>query len=414
MEGVPTHAFLTELNGFLNACSASVHCNLGNGTVGYLIITAQPAAFAIACPTNFIRPVNPGMLTLPDPAPAAAVIGTLTRQHAEDLRVFNEFNCVDKACKKVLAGLVPDAYFRSFKNKYTGYANVTCLTILTHLWETYGALQDYEVQENDAKMKSAITAETIFEDFVEQIETSVAAVATQVPYTPAQIVSIAFTLVEKAGIYYDGVKEWRRKSAAEKTWDAFKVFFAREFREVRTLPRTSAAEGYAAYCGQMGFANAAMIEELQQQQTNALANLATATAADRATVHELSSSNTALTAELRAATRTIATLQNKLASCSCAETGRGQQAPPTGPPRYQRPSTGAPRRQQGNGIGNRGQQGDTNRDMTPLNPEGYCWSHGYRVSMTHNGYSCTNRLPGHQCAATRADPMGGSTKNKPE
>ena len=40
----------------------------------------------------------------------------------------------------------------------------------------------------------------------EQIETAVDAVATQVPYTRQQIVSIAFTIVENAWIYYDGVK----------------------------------------------------------------------------------------------------------------------------------------------------------------------------------------------------------------
>ena len=49
-------------------------------------------------------------------------------------------------------------------------------------------------------MKTAITAETLFEDFVEQIETAVDAVATPVPYSRQQIVSIAFTLVENAGI----------------------------------------------------------------------------------------------------------------------------------------------------------------------------------------------------------------------
>ena len=52
-------------------------------------------------------------------------------------------------------------------------------------------------------------AKTLFEDFVEQIETAVDAVSTQVPYTRQQIVSIAFKMVENAGIYYDSVKEWR-------------------------------------------------------------------------------------------------------------------------------------------------------------------------------------------------------------
>ena len=51
-----------------------------------------------------------------------------------------------------------------------------------------------------------ITAETLFEDFVEQIEVLVDAVATQVMYTPEQIVIISFTLVDKSGLYYDGAK----------------------------------------------------------------------------------------------------------------------------------------------------------------------------------------------------------------
>ena len=144
--------------------------------------------------------------------------------------MFNEYHSVDRACKKVLCTLIPEAYFRSFKNKYTGYANVQCLEILSHLWSTYGVLQDYEVQENDVKMKTAISAEILFKDFFEKIETAVDAVATQVPYSRHQIGSIAFTLVENAGIYYYGVKEWRQKDTADKTWEAFKTFFAREFR----------------------------------------------------------------------------------------------------------------------------------------------------------------------------------------
>ena len=175
------------------------------------MLTAQPASFTIASPTSFVRPVNPGVLVPSEPAPSAAVIGTLTRQHTENMRVFNDYYSVDKACKKVLFTLIPEAYFRSFKNKYTRYANVKCLNILTHLWTTYGILQDFEVQENDVRKKQPISAETLFEEFVEKIETAVDTVATQVPYTRQQIVSIAFTMVEIAMIYYDGVKEWRQK-----------------------------------------------------------------------------------------------------------------------------------------------------------------------------------------------------------
>ena len=120
LEGVPTHTYMTEVNGFMNACAASVNCYIGIGTVGYLVLTAQPASFKIMSPTSFVKPVNPGVLVLAEPAPSADVIGTLTRQHTEDIRVFNKYHSVDKACKKVLFTLVPEAYFRSSKNKYTG------------------------------------------------------------------------------------------------------------------------------------------------------------------------------------------------------------------------------------------------------------------------------------------------------
>ena len=70
--------------------------------------------------------------------------------------------------------------------------------------------------------------------------------------------SIDFTIVENYGIYYDGVKEWHQKDKADKTWEAFKTFFARESIEIRIQPRTSALEG----CGTTtnlrgGHANAA-------------------------------------------------------------------------------------------------------------------------------------------------------------
>ena len=85
LEGVPTHTYMMEVNDFLNACASSVHCILGNGTIGYLVLTAQPALFTIASPTSFFKPVNPGVLVLADLATSAAVIETLTRPHTETM-----------------------------------------------------------------------------------------------------------------------------------------------------------------------------------------------------------------------------------------------------------------------------------------------------------------------------------------
>ena len=245
-------------------------------------------------------------------------------------------------------------------------------------------------------MKQPITAKTLFEEFIEQIETVVDTVATQVPYTRQHIVSIAFTTVENAGIYYNGVKESHQKDTADKMWEAFKNFFAREFRDIRVQPRTSVSEGYGANCMRGEHANAAERDNMQQHQAEALVNLATMTAADRQAVTMLSSSNATLTQELRTATAKIATLQQRLSSCACATI----------------PWTGARGQQQKQAS--QQLQHNPGRDTTPMDPNGYCWSHDYHISMGYNGASCYNTLPGHQRASTRADPMGGSTKNKPE
>ena len=124
-------------------------------------------------------------------------------------------------------------------------------------------------------------------------------------------------------------------------------------------------------------ANAAVMEDIQHQQAEALANLATATEAERQAVTALIISNATLTNELRAETATIATLQQHLSIFSCTTTpqtgARGHQCQQTSQQRQYIPV----------------------RDMTPLDPNGYSWSHGYCISMGHNGSSCYNTLTGH-------------------
>ena len=101
LEGPPTHTYLRNLDGYLNAYAALVHSNLGNGKVRYLIFTAQPDTFLLVCTTPFIHPTNPGVtLILPNPALIFVVIGMLKRAYTKNLCLFNEYNSVNKSCKK--------------------------------------------------------------------------------------------------------------------------------------------------------------------------------------------------------------------------------------------------------------------------------------------------------------------------
>ena len=116
LQGPPNLEYLTELNNYLNSCSASVHSNLGCGTLGHLPLTAPSTVYALPSATKLVVPTNPGStVQLATPAPAAAVISYLTREHAENRRVWKTYTDTDKVCKQKLLSLVPEVYYRTLK-----------------------------------------------------------------------------------------------------------------------------------------------------------------------------------------------------------------------------------------------------------------------------------------------------------
>ena len=244
LESIPTYDYLTELNAYLNACSSSVHSNLGCGTLGYLALTASPTVFALQCATPFVEPVHPGaIVTITDPPPTAAVIGVITREHTEALRVFNEYKNVDKACKKVITNICPEIYYKTLKNRYTGYTGSSTLQILTHLWTEYGEISEDDVRANDSALKREITGETHFEELVAQVEDHQEAVAVQNPYTAAQILSIAYNLVKDTGFTTKVVKSGKDGQLMKKHGPNSNCFFLENLKKIGNRKRKRRQEG---------------------------------------------------------------------------------------------------------------------------------------------------------------------------
>ena len=91
LESIPTYDYLTKLNSYLNIYLSSIYSNLGCGTLGYLALTASPIVFTLQCAVAFVQPVHPGaIVTIPDPVPTIEMVGIITREHTELLRVFDE------------------------------------------------------------------------------------------------------------------------------------------------------------------------------------------------------------------------------------------------------------------------------------------------------------------------------------
>ena len=47
-----------------------------------------------------------------------------------------------------------------------------------------------------------------------------------------------------------------------------------------------------------------------------------------------------------------------------------------------------------------------------LDPTGYCWTHGFRVTKRHSSQTCSIPAAGHQSMATRKNILGGSGAGK--
>ena len=148
--------------------------------------------------------------------------------------------------------------------------------------------------------------------------------------------------------------------------------------------------------------NAELFTKMQQDHTQALANLATATQADRTSVALLTKTISELSSQVALLTAKLATVQaentqmNKSGHQSTT-TGHGHRASRNTAPSETNPP------QDCNLYYQSGKR---------FNPKGYCSSHGYKVEESHTSAIC--RLPNrnHNKSDTRLNIMGGKTWNK--
>jgi hypothetical protein len=201
---------------------------------------------------------------------------------------------------------------------------------------------------------------TPFETLIEQLEDAMEIVdAAGQAYTDAQVLTLAYTLVYNTGLYFDECKEWKAKPAADKTWDLFKNFFLQAQSELRQQQQaTSACSGFSAYAN-----------DQETQIANALANLATAQAANQQAFCQLVTTNTDLAEQLKTALSDIASLKHLV-----------QNKQSRNPNINKRRTTGS-----------------------------YCWTHRFRVADEHNSQNCKTPRDGHQKEANKNNLMGGST-----
>jgi hypothetical protein len=168
-----------------------------------------------------------------------------------------------------------------------------------HLKQTYAFVNPTQLAENYNKMTAPINFQDPIETVFKQIEDGVHySNAGMQPYMEAHDFNIAFLLILNTGAIPDACRYWQRRTPVNKTWAVFRRKFPGAQRKQRIISSTDSSAGYYT-------SNVA--ENYVQSQLpadggflTAMANLATATSADRETVSIL--------------TKAIASITDKLAS----------------------------------------------------------------------------------------------------
>ena len=145
--------------------------------------------------------------------------------------------------------------------------------------------------------------------------------------------------------------------------------------------------------------NAEIFSEMQQDHTEALANLATNTRSDRESASLLSKNTAEITSQIATLTKNLDTANKTIIVLkSGGNRGRGS----------------------GAGAGNHNNNDTTDKSYRNVwsrtgrkfDTNGYCSSHGFKVEEEHNSDNCTNECDGNNTTATRMNTKGGIQWNK--
>jgi hypothetical protein len=150
------------------------------------------------------------------------------------MAIFKEFHATNNTLKQQVIGCVDGMYLQTLSNRVTGYANVTTRQFLEHLYATYGCLSPSDLIANNIKMKLHYDPPKPIEVFIAQIDDGVAlATAANAPYSPAQIIAIAYHMLFSTGMFSTACRDWQRRPPLKQTWATFKVDFTLAHQEFR-------------------------------------------------------------------------------------------------------------------------------------------------------------------------------------
>lgn len=388
VDGQPSDDDITNLRETLYPLLLDIPYDEG-GTHNLIGILEPPTAYAARWGAVFPIPVRPPTYpAIPDDA-TPVVRARREAEHAVRVKDYAAYEAAERAVAKFIRDAVNEIWYRDLRHARSFYVNVTAIQLITHLADNCRGLHPAELVNLPTRMLSFYNDADGIPEYINMLEDAQRKLErARLPMSDEQLLAIATTSVLASGHFPRPTDDWEAKAPADKTWQNWK----HHYRAAHTARRRQLL---AAGTATMGAANAVTMVETDPITDTTIAkldeyldNLAAAATTEKSTLQQLTEANATLTTNVATLTANITALTS---AYTLLAAHLGGAAPPTVPQQ----ATGKKKKQR-----------------TPLDPNGYCWSHGYKVGVGHNSSTCTNKRNGHQDGATRANTMGGSTANK--
>ena len=224
----PSYTTLTIAQRELTANAFTVRTADGTGLHGHIVLVTTPAAFvtlttSAANPLGVVHdaPGNPGPLL-------AAFTGAQHRAWEAETKNFERYYNTDNALKKLLIAAIPNMYLKAMEDNTFGFARVTTLELLTHLWANYGRIRPSDLDENIQKLHTPWFPPTPIEDLFAQMDASIKfADDNNDPIGDQFAIRIGYGIILKTGLFETPCYHWRQKDIAAQTLPEFKKYFAK-------------------------------------------------------------------------------------------------------------------------------------------------------------------------------------------
>jgi hypothetical protein len=262
-------------------------------------------------------------------------------------------------------------YLEFLNDNMVGFANISARDVLDHIFSTYGNITAVDLEINFEHMRLAWDPQHPVESLFKQIQDCADySEASGVLIGHPQQTNVGYAKIFATGNLMSTCRQWKEKHLIKKTWTQFKSHFAAAHRQHKQM------QGGSAATADYHSTNAAVRQtedQLAEATIGALANIATATAADRGVVATLTEANARLVNQLEDNSNELRELKALIKKERTEKRGK--------------------------------------RSFNP-SPRKYWWTHGYKFGNTHTSMSCNLPKQGHKREATRANNMGGGQANK--